>query len=280
MPIVKRQVMPKLFRLLLLLVLSVSMIYPILWMVTIALSGDGGMFKIPPQWLPREFHFANFIAGAKAISFSRVFVNSLIITGLTMAGQVTSSLLIGYGISRIRFPGRNLWFVLFLGSMMLPQIVSLIPVFTVFAKLGLYNTWWPLIITAYFGNPFFIFLIRQFMTTIPVAVDEAAKIDGATHLQILLRILMPMCKPLVVTMVILGFQASWNDYLTPLIYLHDAKLWPLSIAIASFSSQYGNTWNQFMAANLLYMLPMLLLFFFAQNYFMQGLGSLNNSKSK
>ncbi len=270
----------KAFRFILLAVLSIAMVYPILWMITIALSSDGGMFKVPPEWFPREFHFENFINGMKTINFGRVFANSLILTGVITFGQVISSLIIGYGIARIKFPGRQTWFLLFLGSMMLPQIVSLIPVFYIFSKLGLYDTWWPLIITAYFGNPFFIFLARQFLTAIPYSYDEAAKMDGATHYQIMTRIIIPMCKPLVATMIILAFQISWNDYLTPLIYLRDANLWPLSVAIASFSSQYGNTWNQFMATNLLYMLPVLLLFFFAQKYFMQGLGSLNSSGLK
>ncbi|MCD9024498.1 carbohydrate ABC transporter permease [Cohnella silvisoli] len=267
-------------RLAALLVLSVAMIYPILWMITIALSSNSGMFKVPPEWFPREFHFRNFIDGADTIHFLRVFSNSLIITGLITLGQTVSSLLIGYGISRIQFPGRRMWFFAFLGSMMLPQIVSLIPVFYIFAKLGLYNTWWPLILTAYFGNPFFIFLSRQFLSSIPFAFDEAAKIEGASHLQILTRIIVPISMPLVATMVILAFQASWNEYLLPLIYLRDADLWPLSMAIAAFSSQYGNTWNLFMAANLLYMLPVLLLFFFSQKYFMQGLGSLNSAGIK
>jgi len=267
-------------RFIFLLVLSVSMIYPVLWMITIALESSGSMFKVPPEWFPHEFHWSNFIEGAKKVEFVHVFLNSLAISVIVTAGQVVSSLFIGYGISRIPFPGRKLWFYLFIGSMMLPSIVSLIPVFYVFAKVGLFNTWWPILIPAFFGNPFFVFLCRQFYSSIPYSYDEAAKIDGANHLQIMMRVIVPMSIPLVVTMIILSFQGSWNEYLTPLVYLQDQKLWPLSVAVASFSGAYGTTWNHFMAVNLLYMLPLLILFFVAQKYFMQGLGSLNNSGLK
>ncbi|WP_219835605.1 carbohydrate ABC transporter permease [Paenibacillus sp. R14(2021)] len=267
-------------RFLFLLVLSISMIYPVLWMLTIALSGSGGMFEVPPEWIPHEFHFNNFIEGAKKVEFGHVFLNSLIISLIVTIGQVVSSLFVGYGIARIPFPGRKLWFYLFIGSMMLPSIVSLIPVFFVFAKIGLYNTWWPILLPAFFGNPFFIFLCRQFYSAVPYSYDEAAKIDGANHLQIMTKVIVPMSIPLVVTMIILSFQGSWNEYLQPLVYLQDQKLWPLSVAVASFSGAYGTTWNHFMAVNLLYMLPLLILFFAAQKYFMQGLGSLNNSGLK
>ncbi|MBO7744378.1 carbohydrate ABC transporter permease [Paenibacillus sp. MWE-103] len=263
-----------------LLILSVSMIYPVLWMITIALEGSGGMFKVPPEWFPHEFHFNNFVNGAKEIDFGRVFLNSLAISVTVTIGQVISSLFIGYGIARIPFPGRKLWFYFFIGSMMLPSIVSLIPVFYVFAKIGLFNTWWPILIPAFFGNPFFIFLCRQFYSAIPYSYDEAAKIDGANHFQIMTRVIVPASIPLVVTMIILSFQGSWNEYLQPLVYLQDQKKWPLSVAVASFSGSYGTTWNHFMAVNLLYMLPLLILFFAAQKYFMQGLGSLNNSGLK
>jgi multiple sugar transport system permease protein len=267
-------------RFIILLITSLTMVYPILWMLTIALQSSDGIFKIPPEWFPSEFHWFNFIEGANKIHFMRAFTNTLIITGSITVAQVISSVLISYGIARIRFPGRNMWFYLFIGSLILPPIVSLIPVFNLFARLNLFDTWWPLILPALFGNPFFIFLGRQFYSSIPFSYDESAKIDGASHFQILMKIIVPMSKPMIVTMAILSFQASWGDYLNPLVYLLDEKLWPLSMAISGFVGATGTTWNLFMATDILYMLPPLILFFAAQKYFLEGLGSLNNSGLK
>ncbi len=259
---------------------AVGMSFPLLWMITVALKSNSEVFAIPPTWIPHQFVWSNFITGTIQINFWRVFLNSVIIASLHTLGAVVSSVLVGYGISRIRFPGRKLWFYLFIGSMMLPGMVGMIPVFHLFASLGWYNTWYPLIVPAFFGNPFFTFLARQYFSTISLSYDEAAKIDGASHLQILTRIIAPMSKPMIVTMIIFAFQSSWNDYLQPLIYLMNPKLWTLSVAMASYIGTYGTPWNLFMAADLIYMLPMVIVFFVAQKYFMQGLGTLNASGLK
>ncbi|WP_167747206.1 carbohydrate ABC transporter permease [Cohnella luojiensis] len=258
------------------------MIYPVLWMLTIALKPNDEVFKIPPEFLPSDFLWSNFIDATTKISFWPIFLNTSIITVAATIGAVVSSILIGYGISRINFPGRNFFFYIFLGSQMLPGMVSLVPTFVLFKSIGWYNTWYPLIVPAFLGNPFFIFLARQFFRGIPKSYDEAAKIDGAGHWKILWKVIVPMCMPMVVTMVIFQFRGSWNDYLGPLIYLGDKEMWTLSLAIKGYMGgmEYGSSWNLFMAADLIYMMPMLLLFFFAQKYFMQGLGSLNSAGIK
>lgn len=259
---------------------AIWMILPLLWMITVALKSNAEVFAIPPVWLPHEFKWSNFITGTQQIDFWRVFLNSVIIAVLHTVGAVGSSVLVGYGISRIRFPGRKLWFYLFIGSMMLPGVIGMIPMFHLYASIGWYNTWLPLIVPAFFGNPFFMFLARQYFSTISSSYDEAAKIDGANHWQILTRILVPMSKPMIVTMLIMAFQGSWNDYLQPLIYLVNPKLWTLSVAMATYIGSYYTPWNLFMAADLIYMLPMVVVFFVAQKYFMQGLGTLNASGLK
>ncbi|TFE22808.1 carbohydrate ABC transporter permease [Cohnella luojiensis] len=261
---------------------SITMIYPVLWMLTIALKPNDEVFKIPPEFLPSDFLWSNFIDATTKISFWPIFLNTSIITVAATIGAVVSSILIGYGISRINFPGRNFFFYIFLGSQMLPGMVSLVPTFVLFKSIGWYNTWYPLIVPAFLGNPFFIFLARQFFRGIPKSYDEAAKIDGAGHWKILWKVIVPMCMPMVVTMVIFQFRGSWNDYLGPLIYLGDKEMWTLSLAIKGYMGgmEYGSSWNLFMAADLIYMMPMLLLFFFAQKYFMQGLGSLNSAGIK
>ncbi len=259
---------------------AVVVMLPLLWMLTVALKRNSEVFAIPPVWIPHQFAWENFVTGTQQIDFWRVFGNSVIIAVIHTIGAVVSSVLVGYGLSRIRFPGRKLWFYLFIGSMMLPGVVGMIPVFHLFTLIGWYNTWFPLIVPAFFGNPFFIFLARQYFSTISSSYDEAAKIDGANHFQILTTILVPMSKPMIITMAIMAFQGSWNDYLQPLIYIMNPKLWTLSVAMATYIGSYYTPWNLFMAADLIYMLPMVLVFFFAQKYFMQGLGTLNASGLK
>lgn len=260
------------------LLISCVMVVPVLWMVTIALKGNSAVFRIPPELLPGEFHWRNFIDGPALIGFPRLLVNSLVITGLSVIGGVLTAMMAGYALSRLRFPGRRLWFYLFVGSMLLPPIVGVIPLFELYREIGWYDTWAPLIVPAFLGgNPLFIFLARQYFLAVPFSIDEAARVDGAGHLRIFVTIMLPLTRPAWITMAILAFQFSWNDYLNPLVYLYSSDKWPLSVGMASFVSAFaGQTpnWNYYMATNLLYMLPPLLIFFVAQRYFVQGLSSL------
>jgi multiple sugar transport system permease protein/sn-glycerol 3-phosphate transport system permease protein len=260
-----------------LLICSV-MILPILWMVTVALKSRSAVFEIPPRLLPSQYQVANFVHGPAVIHFPLLLLNSVIITGLSVMGGVLTSMMAGYALSRLRFPGRRVWFYLFVGSMLLPPVVGIIPLFQLFRDIGWYDTWLPLIVPAWLGgNPLFIFLARQYFLAIPVSIDEAAKVDGAGHFRIFTRVMLPITRPAWITMAILAFQLSWNDYLNPLIYLYSPEKWPLSVGMASFISAFaGQTpdWNLYMATNLIYMLPPLAVFFVAQRYFIQGLSAL------
>jgi multiple sugar transport system permease protein len=231
--------------------------------------------------LPAEFNWSNFVDGPKAVNFPVLLGNSLVITALSVLGGVLTSMMAGYALARIRFPGRKLWFYLFVGSMLLPPIVGVIPLFQLYREIGWYDTWLPLIVPAFLGgNPLFIFLARQYFMAIPYSIDEAAKIDGAGHFRIFTRLMLPLTRPAWITMAILAFQASWNDFLNPLVYLYSPEKWPLSVGMASFISAFaGQTpdWSAYMASNLLYMLPPLIIFFVAQRYFIQGLASLGSS---
>ncbi|MGE5224327.1 MAG: carbohydrate ABC transporter permease [Omnitrophica WOR_2 bacterium] len=268
----------------LLIVLGFFMILPLFWVLSTALKGTSDIYHIPPEFFPKEFHFENFVTGSQTIQFGLHFINSLIITSLSVIGAVLSSMLVGFGLSRIRFPGRRVWFYLFVGSMMFPAIVGVFPLFQLFRRLGFVDTWIPLILPAWLGNPLFIFLARQFYLSIPFDVDEAAKLDGANYWQIFTRIMVPLTQPLWITMMIIAFQSSWNDYLNPLIYLISDTKWPLALSMATFSGSFAGVsttrWNLFMATNLLYMLPPLIIFFLAQRYFIEGLGSLGNTGRK
>ena len=260
------------------ILLSILMIFPLLWMITVALKSTNAIHTLPPQLFPHEFHFENFILGPEQIHFPLLFMNTVIISVLSTTGSVFSSMLVGYGLSRIRFPGRRIWFAIFVGSIFVPPIIGLIPVMRLMINLGFYDTWIPLILPGWLGNPVFIFLFRQYAMAIPYSYDEAAKMDGASHWTIFWYVMVPLTRPVWITMAILAFQASWNDYLSPLIYLISDSKFPLSLGIASFAGNFAGVavtpYNYFMATNLLYMLPPLLLFFLAQRYFMQGLGAL------
>jgi multiple sugar transport system permease protein len=263
------------------LLVSAVMVLPLLWMITIGLKGRSAVFEVPPRLLPAEFTWSNFVDGPKAVNFPQLLGNSLVITTLSVLGGVMTSMMAGYALARIRFPGRRVWFYLFVGSMLLPPIVGLIPLFQLFKSIGWYDTWLPLIVPAFLGgNPLFIFLARQYFMAIPYSIDEAAKIDGAGHLRIFTQVMLPLTRPAWITMAILAFQASWNDFLNPLVYLYTPEKWPLSVGMASFISAFaGQTpdWSAYMASNLLYMLPPLLIFFVAQRYFIQGLASLGTA---
>jgi ABC-type glycerol-3-phosphate transport system permease component len=260
------------------------MVVPLLWMITIGLKSRTAVFDIPPKVLPHEWTWSNFVNGPKAIHFPRLFLNSMIITALSVLGGVLTAMMAGYALARLRFPGRKLWFYLFVGSMLLPGVVGLIPLFQLYKSIGWYDTWLPLIVPAFLGgNPLFIFLARQYFLAIPYSIDEAAKIDGAGHLRIFVSVMLPLTRPAWLTMAILAFQASWNDYLNPLVYLYSSGKWPLSVGMASFVSPFaGKTpdWSYYMATNLLYMLPPLIIFFAAQRYFIQGLGALGSTNQK
>jgi ABC-type glycerol-3-phosphate transport system permease component len=269
---------------LVIVVISLTALVPIGWMLTTALKSKASLYAYPPQFFPHEFHWENFVDGARAIDFVHLFFNSCIITGLSVIGAVASSSIVGYGLSRVRFPGRKPLFYAFVGSMMLPPIVGLFPLFYLYNNIGWYNTWLPLIVPPFLGNPLYIFLARQYYLSIPFDYDEAAKIDGAGHWAIFTRIMLPLTRPVWITMAILAFQASWNDYLNPLVYLYDSSKWPLSVGMASFAGQFAGVaataWNQYMATNVLYLLPSLIIFFIAQRYFMQGLGALGTASLK
>lgn len=255
--------------------LAVTMLLPLVWMISIALKGNGDINQLPPAFLPREFRAANFVDGPAQIGFYRLLLNTVIVTVLSSIGAVVSSMIVGYGISRIDFPGRRFWFALISGSIFVPGIVGLIPLQHLYINLGLIDTWVPLILPSFFGSPIFVFLARQYYQSIPKYLDESATIDGAGHWMIFTRIMVPLTKPVWITVAIMSFQFAWNDYLSPLVYLQDAKKFTLPLGMAAFlSDQAGSQYNYYMATNLLFVVPPLVLFFLAQRYFMEGLGAL------
>ncbi len=230
------------------------------------------VFAQPRIWIPIPPQWRNYVDIFLVLPFFTFFKNTIMITALALFGQICSACLVGYSFARLRWPFRDTCFVLLLSTMMLPGQVTMIPIFLLFNKLGWVNTWLPIIVPAYFGvNVFNVFLMRQFFKTIPYSLEEAALIDGAGHLRILTTIMIPLAKPAVLTIGILGFVHWWNDFMGPLIYLSDHTKYPISMGIKMFSDAQVCNPHYIMAASLVSILPVLVLFFCAQKYFIQGI---------
>ena len=254
----------------LLLAGSAAFILPLVWLLSTSLKGDTGLFEIPPKWIPEPVHWSNFRKAVESFPFLRYTWNTVFVTGMSMIGAMLSSSLVAYAFARLRWPGREVWFVLLLATMMLPGQVTMIPLFILFKELGWVDTYLPLIVPFFFGSAFYIFLMRQFFMTIPKELSEAAKIDGCSEGYIWWRIFMPLSKPALATLGIFTFTLVWNDFQGPLIYLNDPDKFTLMLGLRSFQQQYGTRWNVMMAASLLVMLPTLALFFSFQRYFIEG----------
>jgi ABC-type glycerol-3-phosphate transport system permease component len=204
--------------------------------------------------------------------FPTFFRNSIVLVALNTIGHVLSCVVVAYAFARLRAPGKNFFFVLLLGTMMLPYPVTLVPVYEIFRDLGMVNSLWPLFLRSFFGNAFLIFMLRQFFTTIPRELEDAARIDGASTLQIIAQVMVPLSKPAIATVVIFTFWWTWNSFLEPFIYLSSPELFPVSVGLNFFKDQYGTIfYDRLIAASVLSMVPMIVLFFFAQRYFIEGI---------
>ncbi len=277
-----REVRSLIIRYILIFIFGIPMVLPVLWMLSTALKDNAAIFVIPPQWIPKVFHWENFAEAVRQSKYLSRFGNTLFIAVLCIIGSVISNFMVGYALARFKFKGRKAWFYMIIGSMMIPGMTTVMPVFRFWVAMGCYGTWLPLILPAWLAGPFNTFLCKQFLSTIPRSYDEAAKIDGATYFQILGRVIMPLSKPLIAYMAIATFQGTWNDYMGPLLYvISKQEKWTLALGIARLGSgTYGIEWNIYMAADILYFLPILILFFCFQDYFMEGLGSMTASGVK
>lgn len=255
------------------LLVSISALFllPLFWMISSALKPNYQVMAFPPVWIPNPPKWSNFREALTYVPFGRFSINTVIIALGTIVGTVLSCTVVAYGFARLRAPGKNALFVVLLATMMLPYPVTMIPLYVEFNTVGWVNTFLPLIVPAFFGVPFYIFLLRQFFMGIPTEFEDAARIDGANTLQILWHVILPMSKPALATVAILTFQSTWNDFLPPLIYLHDQSKYTISLGLNFFRSTYTINWAYLMAASLVTMLPVVLLFFFAQRLFIQGI---------
>lgn len=262
----------------LLITISIILLAPLWWMVSTSLKPMEEVVQYPPRFIPETWQWSNYLRTIQAFPFLRYARNTLFITFFVVLGNVVANSFIAYGFAKVDFPGKKVLFSLVLATMMVPGFVTMIPQYILFTKLGWVGTYLPLIVPAFFGNAFNIFLMRQFYMSISDDVIEAAQIDGANHLYIWSRLMIPMTKPVLITIAITSFNGAWNDFLGPLLYIQDEQKYTLQIGLQTFKSQSGTQWNYLMAGATLVMLPTVLLFFFAQKYFLEGMDLTGGTK--
>ncbi len=251
---------------------SVVMLIPLVWLVRSSFMGLSQIFIFPPEWLPDPWRWDNYPKALTTIPFARYFANTLLILVPTVAGTLLTASLAAFGFSRLQWPGRDWVFGVLLSSLMLPYAVTLIPTFLLWARIGLVNTYWPLVLPDWFGGTiFYVFLLRQFFLTLPRELDEAAIIDGANPLQVLRHVVVPLSRPALITVGIFSALFEWNDFLGPLIYLNDSRQFTLALGLAEFTGLYTSQWHLLMAAATVVIAPVLVLFLFAQRYFIEGI---------
>ncbi|MCS7222204.1 MAG: carbohydrate ABC transporter permease [Anaerolineae bacterium] len=256
----------------LLSILGMAILLPFLWTLSSSLKPPGAGIKFPPEFIPRVFVWDNYPHVFRLIPFLTFFKNSVIVTSLAVIGEVLSASLVAYSFARLRFPGRDVLFVVVLATMMIPYPVTMVPTFIMFKLLHLVNTFLPLVLPPYFGPAFSIFLLRQFFLTINLELDEAAKVDGASEFLIYRRIILPLSKPALATVAIFSFMYNWNDFLNPLIYLSDSNMYTLALGVNYLRSfRGGGELSLQMAASVMFVAPCILLFFLAQRFIVQGI---------
>jgi multiple sugar transport system permease protein len=255
----------------LLLVGSIFFVAPLVFMVSTSLKAMRQITRFPPEWIPNPVIWGNWPGVFTYAPMHLYFLNTMIIVVPTIIGATFISSLTGYAFARLRAPGRNFMFTLVLATLMLPSVVTLVPTYVLFAKLGWVGTFLPLILPPLAGGAFYIFLLRQFFMTIPRELEDAALIDGCSRFRIYYNIVLPLAKPVLATVTIFAFMAAWNDYLGPLIYLGNRDQYTLSLGLQAFVQYQRREWGLLMAASTMMVLPVILLFFVDQKSFVQGI---------
>ncbi|OQA47514.1 MAG: L-arabinose transport system permease protein AraQ [Chloroflexi bacterium ADurb.Bin325] len=255
----------------LLIIWGITFLIPLLWVLTTSLKTPGQVFIVPVQWIPKTPRWSNYREIFEILPLTSFIRNSLFVTAMGTLGSVFSSLLVGYSLARLRWPGRDAVFTLLVATMMLPGIVTLIPTFILFKYLGWLDTFLPLFVPSWFGVPFYIFLMRQFMIGLPYELEEAARIDGASSLRILAQIIVPLSGPAIAAVAIFATLAHYNDFMGPLIYLSTNDKFTLALGLFWYQGRYGNFWHLVMAASTVAITPVLILFFIAQRHFVRGI---------
>lgn len=251
--------------------LSGLVVLPFFWMVISSLKTNQQLFSLPVKWWVWPLQFHNYSDALLRIPFFAQLRNTAMLAAFTVVGNVLSGSFIAYGLAKIDWPGRRPLFGVLLVTMLLPGVVTFVPTYLIFRDLGWINTYLPLIVPTFLGTPYYIFLFRQFFLTIPESVSEAARVDGANEIAIYGRIIIPLCAPVISAVAVLSFVSAWTEYVGPLIYLNLPNQWTLSLGLTEFLNRYSADWNLMMAAAVVFTVPLIALFFFANKYFMRGI---------
>jgi multiple sugar transport system permease protein len=276
--ILSRNVLSRAATWVLLIIGSIVMLAPLVWMVSCSFKLEQRVFEFPPQLIPTPFRPENYVDALTYKPFDIYLRNTVFLVLMNELAIVGTASFCAYGFARIRFPGRDLWFAIVLSTMMVPYVVMMVPLFTMFKELHWIDTFLPLTVPYFFGGGAFnIFLLRQFFRTIPEELADAARIDGCNEFTIYARIMMPLAKPALITVAIFTFLATWNDFLQPLLYINSPDRFTLAIGLANFRSSFGagttggrTRWDLLMAFSTAMTVPVLIVFFLAQRYFVQG----------
>ncbi len=257
----------------LLIVLSLVFIFPFYWMILSSLKTDANIFLWPPQWIPNPVYWENYVTAFtnQYLPFPVFFKNTMILEVGMISGRLISCVLVAYGFARLEAPGKNFLFMVLLATFMLPGVLLLIPKYILFNRLGWINTYLPLIVPAWFGESYGIFLLRQFFMTIPRELEEAAIMDGANTFSILRHIIVPLSTPVLAVITVLSFKDIWNDFFNPLLYLNSSTKYTVSIGLAYFNGQFTVQTGPLMAASSVMLIPVIIVFFIAQRAFVEGI---------
>jgi multiple sugar transport system permease protein len=271
-PKVRKISMKQMIKYVVIILVSLMMVLPFVWMLSASIKAESEIFGFPIKWIPETFHWSNYKDVWTRVPFHIYYLNTLKISVITTILVVINSSLAGYAFAKIKFPESNRLFFIYIATMMIPYQVMMIPQFMLMKELGLVNSHWALILLGAF-NPFGVFLFRQFFLAIPDELLEAARIDGLNEFGIYWRIILPLSKPAIATLVIFSFMHSWNDFLGPLIYLTSDHLYTLQLGIQHFITQYNTEYSLLMAAAVSAIVPTIIVYFLAQDHFIKGVAN-------
>jgi multiple sugar transport system permease protein len=250
---------------------ALTCLVPFIWMLSTSLKAPTELFSMPPQWIPAELQWSNYARMAEAMPILRMVFNSSLVTVLVTAGQVFFSSLAGYAFARLKFPGRDTIFLIYLGSLMVPFMVTIVPSYALMRFFGWIDTYYALVVPGLFGTAYGTFLMRQFFMTLPQELEDAAILDGCTPFGTFWRIYVPLIKPALATLAVITVLAVWNDFLWPLLVVQSEEMQTLTVGLASFQGLYGTQYHLLMAGAVVSIMPILVLFLFSQRFFIEGI---------
>ena len=246
------------------------MLFPFIWMISLSMGTMKDIFRIPPRWIPERLTFRNYPEALFEFPFFMYLKNTLTIAAVNIVGTLLSCTAPAYALSRLRWPGRDTFFVIMLATMMIPPQVTMIPMYIVWHRLALLDTYVPLMLPSFFGWAYHTFLSRQYFSTIPLELEDAARVDGCGYISTYFRIMLPLSIPLMVTLALFSFVGDWNDFFGPLIYLQTPTKYTLQLGLLSFRGQYRTNVPALMAASVLMLIPVIAIFMVGQSYFIRS----------